>query len=90
LDRSSEMSQMDTFESRTHSFLIRVWVEERSTGVGPVLWHGQIIHVPTGKRLTLYRPDDVMTFLWPYFVDIGIQPGTPLRVKRWLKQWLHR
>lgn len=86
LDPSSDNTSVDTFESGTHSFLVRLWVEERSTETGQAIWHGQIIHVPSGQRRTLQDPHDILTFLMPYFAEMGVQFGMRAQVKRWLRQ----
>lgn len=77
---------MDTFESGAHSFLIRLWVEEHSRETGRVIWHGQIIHVPSGQRHTLQDPDDILAFVMPYFAQMGVQWGIRARVKRWVRR----
>ncbi|HMN31285.1 MAG TPA: hypothetical protein PKE45_24250 [Caldilineaceae bacterium] len=86
LEQSSDNSGVDTFESGTHSFLIRLWVEERSAETGQVTWRGQIIHVPSGKRQAISDPDEIIAFLMPYFAQMGVQWGIRARVKRWVRR----
>ena len=86
LDLFSDNIKVDTFESSTHSFLLRLWVTDRSRVTDQVAWRGQIIHVSSDKRQTLNDLNDITIFLMPYLAEMGVQ-----REKcAWVKQWLRR
>lgn len=77
---------MDTFDSSTHSFLIRLWVVEQAGGNGHVTWRGQIIHIPSGRRQTLQDLTEIVPFLAPYLAEMGVEVGLSARVKLWLRR----
>lgn len=41
---------MPSEESRSHTFIVRVWSEATPPGAGEV-WRGTVIHVPSGARV---------------------------------------
>lgn len=73
---------MDQIESRTHSFIIRIWHEEdgRST------WRGYITHVPSGERRYLLELDDIITFITPRLKEMGVVVRQRGRLCRWMKR----
>ena len=71
----------DSFESVTHSFVVRIWLEEDDRAT----WRGHITHVPSGDRQYVERLSDIVNFIAPY-VD-GMKLGRLGRFKRW---WLAR
>jgi hypothetical protein len=77
---------MDVPESRTHSFIVRVWSERIAAGSNRIIWRGHITHVPSGKRRHLQDMDDVAFFMAPYLHEMGVRLPTLWRVRQWLKQ----
>lgn len=67
----------DSFESVTHSFVVRIWLEEDDRAI----WRGHITHVPTGDRQHVERLADIVAFISPY-VD-GMKVGKASRLARW-------
>ena len=67
----------DSFESVTHSFVVRIWLEEDDRAT----WRGHITHVPSGDRQYVERLGDIIDFIAPY-VD-GMKLGRVSRFKRW-------
>jgi hypothetical protein len=67
----------DSFESVTHSFVVRIWLEEDDRAK----WRGHITHVPSGDRQYVERLADVADFI-AHYVD-GMKVGRTSRVKRW-------
>ena len=67
----------DSFESVTHSFVIRLWLEEDNRAK----WRGHITHVPSGTRQYVERLAEIIDFIEPY-VD-GMEPGRQGRLRRW-------
>jgi hypothetical protein len=74
---------MDLFESTTHSFIVKVWLED---GDHPK-WRGHITHVPSGERRYLENMGEITNFIAPYLEQMGVEPGLLRRVKRWLNHW---
>lgn len=54
---------MSHFDSRIHSFIVRVWIEDQSNDAGAGLWRGRIIHVPTGERQYLHDLGEIARFV---------------------------
>lgn len=78
---------MDIPESRVHSFIIKVWLEDDETG--RTVWHGYITHVPDGGRHYLQNLRDILNFVEPYVEEAGgVMQGSPGRC--WLKPWARR
>jgi hypothetical protein len=77
---------MDTLESTTQSFIVKVWVEEIAEEPGQGVWHGHITHALSGERHYLKNLDEVRDFIALYLEDMGVKPETRRRMKRWLRQ----
>jgi hypothetical protein len=75
---------MDEIESAAQSFIVRVWVEERSLEGGQGAWHGHITHVPSGERCNLKNLDEIGDFIAPYLEEMGVKLGVRWRIRRWL------
>lgn len=67
-------SGVSVTESRTHSFVIRIWMEETD---GPPTWRGQITHVMSGNRRYFSDPREVVSFLLLYLDERGIDQEEP-------------
>lgn len=64
---------MDLFESHTHSFVIKVWLEETAVEAGTAVWRGRLTHVPSGRQQYLNNLSDILLFILPYLQDMGVQ-----------------
>jgi len=67
---------MDLPESNTHSFVIKVWLEETAEEAGRATWRGHITHVPSGERRYLKDLDDITAFIASYLKGMGIELKT--------------
>ena len=65
--------QVGPFESLNHSFIIKVWLEEKATEQMPVIWRGRIIHVPSGDQAHFQQIDAIIKFIHPYLKGMGIE-----------------
>ena len=63
---------MDLHES--HSFIVKVWLEESLEEAGEATWRGHITHVPGHERRYLHTLDDVVDFIGPYLERMGVKP----------------
>ena len=82
---------MGLSEVNTHSFVIKIWLEETVEETGQAVWRGHITHVPSGKRRYVENLDDVSTFIKPYLEEVGVDFGLSWHVGGWLKRlkvWL--
>ena len=78
---------MDLSESTTHSFIVKIWLEETAEEAGQAKWRGHITHVSDGKRRYLNNLDDLTTFIMSYLEQMGVNVGIRGRVKQWLARW---
>jgi hypothetical protein len=63
---------MELFESHTHSFVIKIWLEETVEEAGHAVWRGRITHVPSGKYCFVQDPGEIFCFIMPYLEDMGV------------------
>jgi hypothetical protein len=77
---------MDTLESTTQSFIVKVWVEESAREDGREIWHGHITHVPTSQRRYLKNLDEIEDFIAPYLEEMGVKLGMRWRLRHWLRR----
>jgi hypothetical protein len=78
---------MDLFESYTHSFIIKIWLEEINEEAAEAKWRGHITHVPSGERRYLKDLDEIRGFIVPYLEVMGVKFGICWRVRKWLGSW---
>jgi len=77
---------MDMPESKVHSFIVKLWLEEACDETGRIVWRGYITHVPSGERRYLKRLSDIADFIACYLKEMGVEPRPHLRVGRWLRR----
>ena len=68
----------DSFESVTHSFVVRIWLEDEDNRAS---WRGHVTHVPSGNRQYVERLTDIVDFI-ALHVD-GMKLGKVDRFRRW-------
>ena len=78
---------MDEPEPVTQSFIIKVWLEESGEPSYPAVWRGHITHVPGGERRYLTNMGDIVEFVRPYLIGMGVRFGAWDRLSGWLKTW---
>ena len=54
---------MDPYAIQIHSFIVKIWLERRDDGAGPIAWHGHVTHVPGGERHHLLDVNDIASFI---------------------------
>jgi hypothetical protein len=67
--------EMDFLEPYTHSFIVKVWLEETVEEAGRAKWRGHITHVPSGEKRYLEDLDEITTFITPYLEEMGVRIG---------------
>jgi hypothetical protein len=77
---------MHSLESKTHSFIVKMWLEETVNDPGRVKWRGHITHVPDGKRRYLGSPDGIPPFITPYLKGAGGKVKSFARMRQWLSR----
>ena len=53
-------------EESTHSFIVKIWLEEIASETTPAHWRGHITHVISGTRCYIEDINDVLAFMRPY------------------------
>jgi hypothetical protein len=71
-------------ESNTHSFIVKIWLEETAVEDGQVTWRGHITHVPSREQRYLQDLDDIPLFVIPYLEKLGVGFGLRWQVVRYL------
>ena len=61
---------MDPEETDSHSFIIRIWLEETAEDGKPAVWRGHITHVPSGHRRYLQELGSLVGFIAPYLAEM--------------------
>jgi hypothetical protein len=89
-DADSEHTGDDEIESITHSFVLKVWLEECRQLTGSATWRGYITHVSSGTRRYVKDLDGIVIFITSYLQAIGIQPSYAYRLRRWVHRQLFR
>lgn len=78
---------MDLFESETHSFIIKIWLEDD----GRKRWRGHITHVPDGERRHFENLSEISRFIQPFLEKMGIEiEAENQHARRWLDRWKKR
>jgi hypothetical protein len=67
---------MEEPEARTHSFIVKVWLEETpaETGRGAT-WRGHVTHVQSGTRRYFDQLSFIADFVAPYLESMGVRLG---------------
>ena len=77
---------MDLLELYTHSFVIKIWLEEAAEeGIG-ALWRGHITHVGSNQRQYFQKLEDLVLFIWPYLEEMGAKDDQARRLLELLEQ----
>lgn len=64
---------MDIPESKVHSFIVKLWLEEAGDETGSIVWRGYITHVPGGGRRYLKKLGDITDFVASYLKENGVK-----------------
>ena len=67
---------MGVFESKTHSFVIKIWLEEIDGAEG-ARWRGHATHVADGKRRYFETLEEIVDFIVPYLKEMGVEVEPP-------------
>ncbi len=62
----SILPDFDPDEDQSHSFIVKVWLEEAAGDNGPPLWRGHVTHVVDGQRRYFQDPAGLLAFLGQY------------------------
>lgn len=80
---------MEIPESRVHSFIVKIWLEEAEDETGTLSYRGYITHVPGGERRYFKRLSEIGDFIESYLETMGARRrGFSLR--KYLKRLTNR
>ena len=71
-------------EQDTHSFVIKLWLDEREDETGSVVWRGHITHVASRQRHYFDNVLAVNLFMMSYLQEMNIKIPIILRIYQWL------
>ena len=74
---------MDLVESKTHSFIVKIWLEETES-TGRASWRGHIRHVSNGQPHYLESLSEITVFITPYLKEMGIKDEPRWRLWQWM------
>lgn len=73
------------YESTSHSFIVRIWVEEPAARGRRAVWRGQITHIGDGERRTVQRLTEIVAFIAGYLSELGVRESLFWRLIRCLR-----
>jgi hypothetical protein len=71
----------------SHSFIVRVWLEQRAAADAPPIWRGVIEHVSSGDRRYIQSLSELTDYLNQY---LPMQEANPHKEQREWWRWLRR
>lgn len=76
-------------EPVTHSFVVRIWLEDIAADRGHVAWRGHVTHVPDNARRYFEDLAALPAFIVPYLHDSGVRFTWYRRFWLWIgnKKW---
>ncbi len=66
---------VDSFESNTHSFVVKIWLEETDEGSDSSLWRGHVTHVPSRQRRYVEDLRGISDFISIYLKQMDVSLG---------------
>lgn len=76
---------MDEVEPVTHTFIVKIWLEETAGNSGQGIWRGHITHVASGVRRYVEDLQGIIAFIVPYLRSMGVRIGRRRRFRWWLR-----
>ena len=87
-DHNTDGIAMDLFETNTHPFVVKIWLEETAEEAGRVTWRGHITHVLTGDYRYVQKLCDISAFIGAYMLKMGVRCGPLWRLRQRLIRWM--
>ncbi len=61
---------MNSFDDKSHSFIVRFWLEPREIQDAKPVWRGVVEHVSSGKKLYLNNLEEIKVFITSFLEKI--------------------
>lgn len=74
---------MELFKEKTHTFILRIWIEPREIEGAAAEWRGMVEHVDSGQRKYLNDLDQIIAFIAPYLKEMGIKVPKGNQGRKW-------
>lgn len=87
-DQPNEILGSDLVEFNTHSFIVKVWLEETAEETNKPIWRGHITHVPSGKRNYFQDLNGIIAFVTPFLERLGVRLGIIWQIRDRLTVWV--
>ena len=84
------MKQLDLFETSTHAFVIRIWLEDTAGEDANNLWRGYITHIPSGDKQYIQNLSEIFFFVISYIEKIGIKIPFKWRIAKLVRRKRYR
>jgi len=84
VERDAEVGVRISDEAVPHSFIVKIWVEERGVDDGTTRWRGHITDVPSGRRVYIESLQEIPLFVASYLEEMKVRFGLGWRLWRWL------
>jgi hypothetical protein len=81
---------MATSIAKSHTFVVRIWLEESTEEAGRATWRGQITHLTSGERSYLQTLDAISTCMAKYVRQMGAPLPRRRRIWGWAARLLRR
>ena len=88
VEQDSEAKEASLERPQTHSFIVKIWLDEAGEEPGAARWTGHITHVPDGERRYLTELSEIREFIVPYLKAMNARIG--LRRRFWKKLFARR
>jgi len=75
---------MTFFEAEAHSFIVRIWLENREEPKDPAVWRGWLEHVQSEQRHYFHDLSEISHIVKSYVGDVAVlddQVFMPIRPK---------
>lgn len=83
VEQNAEAKEASLEPPQTHSFIVKIWLDETDEASGAARWTGHITHVPDGERRYLTELNEIREFIVPYLKAMNARIGS--RRKFWMK-----
>jgi hypothetical protein len=85
---NSEAQEASLEPPQTHSFIVKIWLNETDEAHSAAQWTGHITHVPGGERRYLTELSQIPEFIVPYLKAMNARIGP--RGKFWKRFFVQR
>lgn len=86
LNRPELDDHSNMLDTKTFSFVVKIWFEPMDPKTRILFWRGHITHVPSGERRYVKSLVEIPRFIAGYLEAAGAHIGFFWRLQRWFKR----